>query len=128
MQERRLSPRYAYSQPVELSDRRGVSYQGRSNEISVTGIGLLLSRHVVVALAQGGSILTTGDRFHLILPGSLNPSSQGGLTLECRVTTVRRLSREEYQVGASFVDPSTGQKSGLAALVEAARRSMSRGS
>lgn len=128
MQERRLSPRYAYAQPVELSDRRGVRYQGRSSDISVTGIGLLLSRNVVVALAQGGSILTTGDRFQLILPGTLNPSSQGGLTLECRVRHVRRLSREEYQVGAWFVDPSAGQKSGIAALAEAARPSMTRGS
>jgi len=121
MQESRLTIRYAYSQPVELSDRRGVRYQGRSSDISITGIGLYLSRNVVVAMAQGGSVLTTGDRFQLILPGTLNPSSQGGLTLECRVRHVRRLSRDEYQVGVWFVDPSAGQKDGIAALVEAAR-------
>jgi len=126
MEDRRLSPRYACTQPVELRDRRGVRYQGRTCEISNSGISLLLSRNVVVAMAQGGSILTTGDRFKMILSGTLNPSPQGGLTLECRVRHVRRLSREEYQIGVWFVEPSVGQKAGLAALVEAARPSVSR--
>jgi len=126
MEDRRLSPRYACTQPVELRDRRGVRYQGRTCEISSSGISMLLSRNVVVAMAQGGSILTTGDRFKLILSGTLNPSPQGGLTLECRVRHVRRLSREEYQIGVWFVEPSVGQKAGLAALVEAARPSVSR--
>jgi len=121
MNERRLPLRYACSHPVELRDRRGVRYQGRSSDISISGIGLLLSRNVVVAMAKGGSILATGDRFQLFLPGTLNPSSQGGLALECRVRHVRRLSREEYQVGAWFVDPTAGQLDGLAALVEAAK-------
>jgi hypothetical protein len=126
MQERRLTPRYTYTQPVELRDRRGVRYQGSSCEISVSGISLLLSRNVVVAMAQGGSLLNTGDRFQLILSGTLNPSTQGGLTLECRVRHVRRLSREEYQVGVWFVEPTTGQMAGIAALIEDARAPVSR--
>lgn len=126
MHERRLSHRYAYTRPVELRDRRGVRYQGRSCDISVSGIGLLLSRNVVVALAQGGSILTTGDRFRLILSGTLNASSQGGLTLECRVRYVRRLSRDGYEVGVWFVEPSAGQQAGIEALVEDARSPVSR--
>jgi hypothetical protein len=88
-------------------------------------MGLLLPHAVVVELAQGGSILTTGDRFQLVLSGTLNPSSQGGLTLNCRVRHVRRLSREEYQVGVWFVDPSPGQKTGLAALVDEANPAVS---
>jgi hypothetical protein len=126
MQDRRLSPRYAYSQPVELRDRWGVRHQGCSNDISISGIGLLLSHNVVVAIAQGGSVLTTGDRFRLILPGILNPSSQGELTLECRVRHVRQLSREEYQVGVWFIDPTPRQKNGLAALIDGTRPLASR--
>lgn len=84
-------------------------------------MSLLTTRDVVVALAQGGSILTTGDRFQLLLPGTLNHSLEGGLTLGCRVRYARRLSREEYQVGAWFPDLTFGQRAGLAALVEFAR-------
>ena len=80
-----------------------------------------MGREGVVALAQGGSILTTGDQFELLLPGTLNPSLVGGLTLACRVRHVRRLSRDEYQVGAWFLDPTPGQLAGLAALVDAAK-------
>ena len=80
-----------------------------------------MTREVVVALAQGGSTLTTGDRFLLLVPGTLNSSLEGGMTLACRVRHVRRLSREAYQVGAWFLDPTAGQQAGLAALVESAR-------
>ena len=75
-----------------------------------------------LALAQGGTILTTGDQFTLVLSGTLNTSAQGGLTLGCRVKQVRRLSRHEYHVGAWFIDPTPGQKDGLVALVDATRQ------
>ena len=119
MQERRLFLRHSFSQSVELRGPKGTRYDVRSSDISVVGISLLMPRHIVVALAQGGSILTIGDRFQVLLPGTLNPSLEGGLTLECRVKHVRRLSREEYQVGVWFLDPTPGQKAGLVALLEA---------
>ena len=84
-------------------------------------MSLLMTRDSVVALAQGGSVLTTGDHFQMLLPGTLNASVAGGLTLECRVRHVRRLSREEYQVGAWFLDPTEGQQAGINALVAAAK-------
>ena len=119
MKERRLSPRYTYTEMVGLLSLKGERFDARSCDISITGIGLLLTRATVVALAQSGSMLTTGDRFRLVLPGTLNASAQGGLTLNCRARHVRRLSREEYQVGVWFLDPTPGQKAGLVALLEA---------
>ena len=121
MQERRISPRFSFERSVELRGPQGVLFDARSSDISVTGMGLLLSRAVVVALAQGGSILTMGDGLQLVLPGTLNHSSQGGLTLDCRVRHVRRMSHEEYQVGVWFTNPTPGQQAGLAVLVEEAR-------
>ena len=126
MKERRLFPRYSFTQSVELRGPRGARFDARSSDISDVGISLLMSRDAVVALAQGGSILTTGDRFQVLMPGTLNASLEGGLTLECRVRHVRRLSREEYQVGAWFVDPTPGQRTGLAALLDAAKSPVSR--
>ena len=120
-EDRRISPRYSYTQSLELRGTDGARFEARSCDISAVGMSLLMARHVVVALAQGGSILTIGDRFQLLLPGTLNPSLDGGLTLNCRVRHVRRLSREEYQVGAWFLDPTPGQRAGLKALVESAR-------
>jgi hypothetical protein len=119
--DRRISPRYSYTQSVELRGLDGARFEARSSDISAVGMSLLMAREVVVALAQGGSILTTGDRFQLLLPGTLNLSLEGGLTLDCRVRHVRRLSRDEYQVGAWFLDPTSGQQAGLEALVQSAK-------
>ena len=119
--DRRFSPRYPFVQTVELHDADGARYDARSSDISAVGISLLMARGAVVALAQGGSILTAGDRFQMLLPGTLNASVAGGLTLKCRVRHVRRLSRAEYQVGARFLDPTPGQQAGVAALVDLAK-------
>ena len=121
MHDRRLFPRYPFERPVTLRDPRGTEFEVRSCDISVAGMGLLLPHTAVVALAQGGKLLTIGDRCQLVLAGTLNDSPHGGLTLECRVKHVRRLSHDEYQVGVWFADPTSGQKAGLTALVEQAR-------
>lgn len=83
---------------------------------------MFMGHNIVVTLAQGGTILMPGDRFQVLLPGTLNPSLEGGLTLECQVKHVRRLSREKYQVGVRFLDPTPGQTAGLEALVQSAKR------
>jgi len=121
MLDRRLISRVSFAQTVELRNHAGGQFDARSCDISVTGMGLLMTRDTVVALAQGGSILMTGDRFQVLLRGTLNPSLAGGLTLKCRVEYVRRLSRDEYQIGVLFLDPTPGQQAGLVAVVEAAR-------
>ena len=120
-EDRRLSPRYSFVQPLELRGPDGACFEASSCDISTIGLSLLMARDAVVALAQGGSILTTGDRFQLLLPGTLNSSVEGGLTLQCRVRHVRRLSREKYQVGVWFLDPTSGQQAGIAALVASAK-------
>ena len=125
MQERRLYPRYPFEQPVELRGPKGDRFQARTCDISVAGMGVQLSHAMVVALAQGGMLLTTGDDFRLVLPGTLNDAMKGELTLDCRVKHVRRLSQNDYQVAVRFVDPTAGQRAGLATLVEGAKSTRS---
>ena len=122
MQERRMYPRFTYTQTVELRGPNGIQFDVESCDISVAGLGMFMGHHIVVALAQGGSILTPGDRLQVLLPGTLNPSLEGGLTLECQVRHVRRLSREQYQVGVRFLGPTPGQTAGLEALVQSAKK------
>ena len=122
MQERRMYPRFTYTQTVELRGPSGMQFDVESCDISVAGLGMFMRHDIVVALAQGGSILTPGDRLQVLLPGTLNPSLEGGLTLECQVKHVRRLSREQYQVGVRFLDPTPGQTAGLESLVQSAKR------
>ncbi len=117
-----MYPRFSYSQEVELRDHDGVRFDAESCDISIAGMGMFMSRDVAVAMAQGGSVLTPGDRFRVLLPGTLNPSLEGGLTLECQVKHARRLSRDRYQVGVLFLNPSAGQTAGLEALVSSAKR------
>ena len=122
MQERRMYPRFTFTQTVELRGPNGSRFDAESCDISVAGLGMFMRHGVVIALAQGGSILTPGDRLQVLLSGTLNPSLEGGLKLECQVKHVRRLSRYQYQVGVRFLDPTPGQTTGLEALVQSAKR------
>jgi len=113
MQERRLSPRYPFTRPVEVRGRRREVFAARSCDISGAAIGLVMARSAVIALAQGGSILTTGDQFEVVL-------ARDGLSLDCRVRHIRRLSQEQYMVGAWFADLTPEQESALALLLQEA--------
>ena len=123
MQERRLFPRYPIERSVELLGAQGARFQARTSDISATGLGLRLSRAAVLALAQGGTILTTGDDIQLAVARGSSDPWPGELSLNCRVKHVRRLSQDEYLVGVWLIDPSPAQKSGLEALVAEARSS-----
>lgn len=120
MQDRRRSPRYSFTRPMVVSGRGGEVFEARSSDISATAIGLLMARSVVVALAQGGSILTTGDRFELAFAQGGTSDPADGLHLDCRVRHVRRLSREQYVVGAQFTDMTPGQEAALSMLLHEA--------
>lgn len=121
MQERRLYPRYSLSLPVEVRSQQGERFDAHSWEVSSVGIGLQMSRGTVVALAETGSILTTGDQFEVIMADAADPYFGDSLRVDCRVRHVRRLSQEQYQVGAWFADPSPAQEVEIAALVQRAR-------
>lgn len=107
MQERRLSARYRYHCRAAV---RG-AHVGYSDmeicEVSMTGLTLWVTREVVVALAQGGSILTPGDRIQVLSQGAAVAGRTAEVALSCRVQHVRRLSQDRYQVGTRFevLDP-----------------------
>jgi hypothetical protein len=121
MHDRRLFPRYSLSSPVEVCNRQGACFEAQSWEISSVGIGLQMSRGAVLGLGQGGSILTTGDQFELIMAGAADPYFGDSLRVDCWVGHVRRLSQEQYVVGARFVEPSPAQQADISALMERAR-------
>lgn len=119
MQERRLFPRYSFATPLRVWGGVGDPFDGQSTEISLGGIGFVLHRSAVVALAQGGAILTIGDRLQVSLDAA--PAGGGGLRLPGSVRGVRRLSHDDYQVALTFDEVSPSQRGMLAALVEHAR-------
>lgn len=104
MQERRLFPRYPLSRSVLLQNGNGDRFAATSSDISEGGIGLLIDRATAVALAQGGAVLTVGDRFDLVFAGPDDDLELAGLLLDCRVRYIRRLSMDRYCVGAMFED------------------------
>jgi len=118
MQERRLFPRYPFEQSVLLHGTEDAQLLGRTIDISMAGVGLLLTREAALALAQGGSVLTPGDRFRLTLDTAAKSGKAKPLSLECRVERVRRLSQEEYLAGALFAEPDTSSEEALAALIQ----------
>lgn len=121
MHERRLTPRYSVEWPVTLHWQDSETFEVRACDISVTGIGLMVPRNAVVALAQGGSILTPGDRLQVGLAGAADSGAHDRVTLEGRVRHVRRLAHERYQLGIWFADCTPPQQAALDALVEQAR-------
>jgi len=117
-----LVPRYRYSTEVTVCQSSGKRFSVQTTDVSLHGMGLLMRRDVVVALAQGGSVLTPGDRFDVVL--SPNVSEADGLigpTVPGRVRHVRRLSQHEYHVGLLFEDIDTAQLSALQAMVDQAQ-------
>ena len=119
MQERRLFPRYSFAATLQVWGGAGDPFEGQTTEISLGGIGFVLNRSAVVALAQGGAILTIGDRLQVSLDAA--PAGGGGLRLPGTVRSVRRLSHDDYQVALSFDGVSPSQQGMLGALVEHAR-------
>ena len=104
MIEQRLLPRF----PLQLSAevlRNGTSrYAATTRDIARGGVGLEVDSHAVTALAQGGSVLTTGDQFDVRI--SDVPAKDGRmavLQIRCQAHFVRRLSQNRYAVGAKFV-------------------------
>lgn len=121
MQERRLYPRYPWEHAVQLRGPQGESFDAMSSDISVAGIGLELSRESVLALAQGGSILSPGDHVRVLLRAS-DTGILRDLDLRCRVKEVRRISHERYVAGTWFEELDERTEHVLGGLVAAAQR------
>jgi hypothetical protein len=115
MRERRLFPRYAFAYPVWIRGGEGGPFKTETSEVSLGGVGVQLHRAAVVALAQGGSILTPGD----CLDVALSPVMQGGdpLWLKGRALHVRRLSLDRYMVGIAFEGATEEEEAALADVV-----------
>jgi c-di-GMP-binding flagellar brake protein YcgR len=99
----------------------------QTTDVSLNGMGMLMRRDVVVALAQGGSVLTPGDRFDVVLsPDVSQADGLIGPTVPGRVRHVRRLSQHEYQVGVLFEEVDTAQQAALQAMVDLAQADRTR--
>ena len=126
MQDRRLFPRYRFTLPVGVHGPDGYRASVQSCEISVSGLGLKMSRAAVTALAQGGTVLTPGDRLWVSLPGVPGsapddvPAVAAGRGLACRAVLVRRLALDQYIAAVAFVAPDAAQQRAIAELVEQA--------
>ena len=107
MIERRPFPRYQIELPLEVFLGESQGFTGMGRDISRSGIGLELARDAVEALAQSGSVLNTGDRFHLTM--EMQPPGAGRLVAECHTSFVRRLSQDRYIVGARFLNLDGGE-------------------
>jgi c-di-GMP-binding flagellar brake protein YcgR len=98
-------------------------FAAKTVDVSLTGMGLSIDRDAARALAQGGSVLTPGDSFDLVLcPFVEAVDGVIGPKLEARVRHARRLSQHEYHVGVWFDALDQGQQSALQAIVDQAQQ------
>jgi hypothetical protein len=125
MEERRLFPRFSFEHDIELSNTDGSVAGGRTCELSAVGVGMFVSRDGVVALAQGGALLTPGDVLVATLPEPRGPDGRWLTRVTCRVKQVRRVSVDRYVVSAWFEDTSDAQQLAIARLLEQAVRETS---
>lgn len=82
------------------------------------GITMRVPRAAVVGLAQGGKTLMPGDQVTVRMAAVID--LQTGVELKCRITNVRRLSQDEYLVGAWLSDSEPNSHVILGRLVEIA--------
>ena len=103
--ERRLSVRHPHRCPLTLAGGEGLRFAAQSTDVARAGLGLETDREAVVALAQGGALLTPGDRVGVHLPGVAPGDPEA--VLPARVRHVRRVSQGRYHVGVVFeaLDP-----------------------
>jgi hypothetical protein len=126
MRERRLFPRYQFTLPVGVQGPDGYRASVQSCEISVSGLGLTMDRAAVTGLAQGGTLLTPGDRVWVSLPGVPDSAADdvaavaAGRGLACRAVHVRRLALDKYIAAVAFVAPDAAQQRAIVELVEQA--------
>jgi hypothetical protein len=100
-----------------------VRFAAETVDVSLTGMGLSMASDAATALAQGGSVLTPGDTFDLILcPFVEAADGVIGPKLEARVRHARRLSQHEYLIGVWFDALDQGQQSALQAIVDQAQQ------
>ena len=113
-----MVPRYRYNVEVTIYRKAEKCFAGRTSDVSLSGMGLQLTREVVIALAQGGNLLTPGDHFDVIFsPYVESVDGVIGPTLPARVRHVRRLSQHDYHVGVWFEDIDEPQQKALEGLV-----------
>ncbi|MCB1791095.1 MAG: PilZ domain-containing protein [Gammaproteobacteria bacterium] len=121
MFERRLSPRYSLPWPLRLRGHEAAAFDAEMADISATGVGLLASRDVILALAQGGGLLTPGDQLVVEWPPVPGDVLDTDLCIACRVKHTRRLALDRYHVGALFVDLDSAQSHQIEQLLDRAR-------
>lgn len=122
MQERRLVPRFSIDCPVAVYAPDGRRFDARATDISSAGVGMAMSRAAVVALAQGGAVLTVGDPFALALPSA--DAATAWIRLSCRAQQVRRLSQDQYHVAALFSTLDEASTEVVSGLLASARQSI----
>jgi hypothetical protein len=104
MFEQRLLPRYPLQRSAEVLRNGTLRYPAITRDIARGGVGLEVDSHAVAALAQGGTVLTTGDQFDVRL--SDVPAADGRMSvlkIRCQAHFVRRLSQNRYVIGAKFI-------------------------
>lgn len=117
-----MVPRYRYSMELTVCRESGRRFGARTSDVSVNGMGLYLGHDAVLALAQGGNLLTPGDSFDVVLsPNVEDADAIIGPRLGSRVRHVRRLARDEFLVGVRFDDLDGNQRAAVQAIVDRAQ-------
>lgn len=117
-----MVPRYRYSMELTVCRESGRRFAARTCDVSIDGMGLYLTHDAVLALAQGGNLLTPGDSFDVVLsPNVEDADAIIGPRLGSRVRHVRRLSRNEFLVGIRFNDLDANQQTAVQAVLDRAQ-------
>lgn len=117
-----MVPRYRYSMELTVCRESGRRFAARTSDVSIDGMGLYLTHDAVLALAQGGNLLTPGDSFDVVLsPNVEDADAIIGPRLGSRVRHVRRLSRDEFLVGIRFNDLDANQQTAVQAVLDRAQ-------
>jgi hypothetical protein len=100
----------------------GTCYAGRTSDVSASGMGLELTRDVVVALAVDSELPLPGERLDVILSTHVaGADAVIGPRLRGRIRYLRRLSQQLYHLGIGFDQNDASADAALQGLIDTAR-------
>jgi len=117
MKKRRTAHRYPYQARLYIVAAEYGCYPVVTRDVSANGVGVFLKQDVLDALGERGITMEVGDALQLA------PTQDAGssASMDCHITSLRRLSQKNYLMGLMWADENTAARPVIQEMLKEAR-------